>query len=521
MSVLCGAFAVAGSFVMGSAPAFGQDSSDTLSDFAAPRDSFDINHPPRFEKPKGNPSGFGAGKTGFISRKPPPAKKKKSAARPLAPVQTGRAGPVAGPLPPAGYAAFSQAPPSRPAQTIAVTAPRPKPKPPETDPYDPLGVRVGSFLLKPAIELTGGHDTNPGRGSIARGSSVFSVAPELVVRSDWSRHELRADLRGSYNAFPSQPSLNRPYFASKIDGRIDWTHRTWIDLQNRVLVSTDDPGSPNFQTSVTKIPFFATVGGTAGIGHRFNRLEVTAKGNVDRTTYQDSELSDGTTASNADRNLTQYGLQLRGSYEVSPSLKPFVQLDADRRLHDVDIDRTGVQRDSEGFSPRIGTSFEFTRTLTGQASIGYIVRNYKDPSLSPLRGLVTDASLIWSATPLTTVTFTAKTSADETTVAGVSGVLTRDFGLQVDHSFRRWLIGTVKVGYGLDDYVISDTANCGCLVPPSERQDRRFSVSAGVTYKFTREVQAKGELRQEFRRSSQPGNDYTATIVLVGLRLQR
>jgi hypothetical protein len=34
----------------------------------------------------------------------------------------------------------------------------------------------------------------------------------------------------------------------------------------------------------------------------------------------------------------------------------------------------------------------------------------------------------------------------------VSGTLTRDFTLQADHSFRRWLIGTLKVGYGLDDY---------------------------------------------------------------------
>jgi hypothetical protein len=79
----------------------------------------------------------------------------------------------------------------------------------------------------------------------------------------------------------------------------------------------------------------------------------------------------------------------------------------------------------------------------------------------------------------------------------------------------------VKVGYGLDDYVISGTVACSCLVPPEERQDRRFSVSAGITYKFTRELQAKGELRRETRRSSQAGNDYTATIFLVGLRLQR
>ena len=34
-------------------------------------------------------------------------------------------------------------------------------------------------------------------------------------------------------------------------------------------------------------------------------------------------------------------------------------------------------------------------------------------------------------------------------------------------------------------------------------------------------MQIKGELRQERLRSNLPGSDYTANIVLVGLRLQR
>jgi hypothetical protein len=34
-------------------------------------------------------------------------------------------------------------------------------------------------------------------------------------------------------------------------------------------------------------------------------------------------------------------------------------------------------------------------------------------------------------------------------------------------------------------------------------------------------MQLKGELRQSWLRSSVPGADYTATAMLVGLRLQR
>ena len=37
-------------------------------------------------------------------------------------------------------------------------------------------------------------------------------------------------------------------------------------------------------------------------------------------------------------------------------------------------------------------------------------------------------------------------------MAGVSGVIYNDVGLQIDHAFRRWLIGTLKLGLGVDTY---------------------------------------------------------------------
>jgi hypothetical protein len=48
------------------------------------------------------------------------------------------------------------------------------------------------------------------------------------------------------------------------------------------------------------------LGATTGLAQRFNRLDLSVKGSVDRTTYQDSELTDGTSVSNQDRNYWQY-----------------------------------------------------------------------------------------------------------------------------------------------------------------------------------------------------------------------
>ena len=65
-----------------------------------------------------------------------------------------------------------------------------------------------------------------------------------------------------------------------------------------------------------------------------------------------------------------------------------------------------------------------------------------------LQGLLTSASLVWTATPLTTAKFFATTSIDETTVPGVSGVLTHTYTVEVDHDFRRWLTAIGKFTWG-------------------------------------------------------------------------
>jgi hypothetical protein len=377
-------------------------------------------------------------------------------------------------------------------------------------PFDPLGVRAGSFLLRPAIEVTGGYDTNPARSAVAvRGSDFGIVAPELQVNSSWSRHELTADLRGSYTAYGSTPDQDRPAFDGRIDGRIDVTSRTRINLESRLLVATDNPGSPNIQAGLARLPVSTDVGATVGVGQRFNRFDVALRGLIDRTTYQDSRFTDGTTASNEARNFDQYATQLRAGYELTPGVIPFVELDADRRRHDLSVDSFGIDRDSQGRATKIGTTFELSRILTGELSFGYLARDYTDPTLSSIKGPTFDGSLTWVASALTTFKLIAVTRADESTLAGVSGVFTHELGIEVDHAFRTWLDATLKFTGDRDVYV---------GIP---RQDDRYAVAFDLTYKLNREMQIKGELRREWLTSNLPGNDYQAYVAMLGLRLQR
>ena len=289
---------------------------------------------------------------------------------------------------------------------------------PDDDPFGAIGDYAGSFLVKSALEISGGYDSNPGRFVTEKGSPFYVIAPELLVVSDWSRHALVADLRGSFtgygNTFPPPTdgtisgvptNVDRPDFTGHVDGRLDVTSDTRITGQARLRVATDNPGSPNIQAGLAKYPVYVSTGATLGIDQNFNRLQVSAGATFDHTVYQDSKLTNGLSTSNDDRNFNQYGGIARVSYDVMPGLKPFAEVEGDTRVHETFVDRFGYQRNSDGGYVKAGTSFELTRLVTGEISVGYTLRNYQDSRLDRLQGLLTSALVSWSVSPLTTAKF--------------------------------------------------------------------------------------------------------------------
>jgi hypothetical protein len=353
----------------------------------------------------------------------------------------------------------------------------------DDDPFGAVGDYAGGFLIKSAVELSGGYDSNPGRTAVAKGSPFVVVAPEFLAVSDWERHALVADLRGSFtgygNNFPppadgtiaSAPTnLDRPDFTGHIDGRLDVSHDTRLTGEVRLRVATDNPGSPNIQAGLAKYPVYTTLGSTVGVDQNFNRLQLSAGATVDRTVYTDSKLTDGTSTSNDDRNFNQFGGVGRVSYDLLPGVKP--------------------------------------RLLTGELSLGYAARDYVDPRLDRLQGLLTSASLTWTATALTTAKFYSTTSIDETTVPGVSGVLTHIYTVEADHDFRRWLTAIGKFTWGSLDY------------QGDGRRDKIYTVSGDLIYKMTRSLWVRGTLRRDWLDSNIPGNSTASTVAMLGVRVQ-
>jgi hypothetical protein len=384
-----------------------------------------------------------------------------------------------------------------------------RPARPQTDAWEPLGLRLGSFIVSPSITQSLGYDTNPNRSSTAtKGSLLSRTEGELGVRSDWSTHSFTSTLRGGYSYFSTQRDASRPDATGTANLRLNVSRDTDIDLDTRLSLDTQRPGSTNFNAATSERPNVYGYGASAGVTQRFNRLSLNLRGSVDRTSYDNATDTLGGLIRQSDRNVVQYGVRGRMGSELTPGMTPFIEVSTDTRVFDDKADANGFRRGSVGAGARVGTSFELTRLLTGEASVGYQQRSYDDPRLKELRGLVGDAALIWSATPLTTVTLRGTTELADTTLPGVSGSVNRRVGLEVAHALRR-------------NWTITGFANAGrSSFDGNGLTEDTYQLGVRTEYRLTRTTSVRASFTHERLKSTNPGSDYTANIFLLGLRLQ-
>jgi hypothetical protein len=378
----------------------------------------------------------------------------------------------------------------------------------EEDPYEAIGFTTGSFVLKPAVQVTSGYDSNPQRTSGGTGSPVVVVAPELLVRSQFEHHQLNADILTAYTDETKLNAFSHPTINAKVNGRYDVDDDAHADAEAHYLLDADDPGTARFIGRFTKIPLVTTAGGIAGFTQKFEPFEVSVKGAFDHVQFQDAPVIGGGFVSNKDRAFSQYGVQSRVTYELTPEYMPFIDVTFDRRVHDLPVDVNGFRRDSSGMTLEGGVTFALTDYLTGDAAVGYLVRRYDDAALPSVGGFIGDAMVTWQATKATSIQFGAKAQAAESTDAGVTSVFRHDLTIEVDHDFEPQLAGAVSGGVGQDQFI------------GSTRIDNRYFAQLMLTYKLSRLVQFNSTLRQEWLTSNMAGNNERATVATVGVRGQ-
>jgi len=403
-----------------------------------------------------------------------------------------------------------------PPPTIAAAPVIPAKRRPVADdkPFDPVGIMLGDIKLLPTLEEDAGYASNPALLSgPTKGSAYESTQAGLSVQSDWARNELRGSFSGGYADYFSVPQANGPNGNGALDGRLDVSRDIALDAEGRFTVAAQTPGSVTLPTGVAlapnQRPLVETFGATLGGVDKFGDLALSLHGALDRVSYQNATLSDGSIDDLASDDYNDWGLRARAAYQISPVITPFVETVIDTRRYDSLVDASGYARSSNGVLGRAGATLALTGQLTGDASLGYGERQYQDARLPDLRAPLIDASLIWSATPLTTVTLKTSTSLADTTNVGDSGAVTRSYTIDVSHALLRNLTLGASAGYLTDVYA------------GAPLHDATTSFGLRADYNVTRDIVLRASASHAQFVSSAPGSNYINDVFMLGLRLQR
>ena len=143
--------------------------------------------------------------------------------------------------------------------------------------YDAVGIRAGSFFIYPSASLTGLVDTNVFQSPNANADVVLIFSPEVVARSNWTRHELnfgaRADI-GRFNRFNTENYEDASFTAN---GRYDIQREGFLFGGARAAQRHEERSSADEAGGISPTKFWAFEG-TGGWQQRFNRITTRIEG---------------------------------------------------------------------------------------------------------------------------------------------------------------------------------------------------------------------------------------------------
>ena len=402
-----------------------------------------------------------------------------------------------------------------PAPTVAA-APAPAPLrriPADPAPFDPLGLRLGDIGLKPYFEQDVGFASNPlALGGAGVKSSGFETSEAgLSLQSDWSRDDLHGQLKGGYTDYFATPEASGGYGSGVLDGRYDATRDLAFDAEGRFNVTPEPLSSLGLVGADGRNPYIpiATYGASIGAAQKFGDLTLALHGTYDATSYTNVALAGASVSNLASDDYDDWGLRARASYRLSAALSPFVEFDYDVRRYDGETDAEGYERDSQGVAARAGVTLALSQMLTGEASLGYGEREYQDPRLPNASAPLIDASLVWAATPLTTLTLKAATQLNDSVLPGASADINHVYSLELSHALTRQITLGLVGAYGTDNYVgVAQT-------------DASTSFGAKAEYHLNRDIVVKASATRQIYASSVNGGGYSGNVFLLGIRLQR
>ncbi len=264
----------------------------------------------------------------------------------------------------------------------------------ETEQDRPDGFRLGSLRLTPSFDAGLGWTDNAEQAKGGSSDGFYSVDTALGVTSDWDRHELGLELRGSLRAFLSEPDNNQPVITAGGNLRLDMGELTTAELGGVYAFSREERSSAENGAVTGRTNSVQEMGGRFSFSRQVALVQLRGGLGAERTVYG------GQTSGAQPRDNTVFDATLRTSFDNGAVFEPYLEGGFLYRKYDKSChgDPSCIDRTSRGYLVKTGLTVDRGPKLRGEFGVGYRTEYLNDNRLDALQGLVFDGAFVWSPT---------------------------------------------------------------------------------------------------------------------------
>lgn len=316
--------------------------------------------------------------------------------------------------------------------------------------YDANGVRLGDFNFSPSITNSLRYTDNVYATDIGTVHDfIYSVRPDLSLRSDFVRHEINLGFSAEHGLYKDNTGENYTDIDASVTGRIDLTGQTSVPLDLSYQREHIRRGSPD-DRNADEPTVYDLIEAGAGLVHQGHSLAMKALADMKRYVYDESGGIGNTDGSDQDR----YEFSLYNSIGMAEEARiaPYIYSNIKSISYDNDVDFNNIDRDSSEYELGVGTIVELSEITRASFNIGYINRNFSDSSLSDIGALTYGLNLSWEPSPLAMFLVKADRSVEETTILGASASVDTNVSLSMDYELYPNVFLNPNVGYQERDY---------------------------------------------------------------------
>jgi hypothetical protein len=374
--------------------------------------------------------------------------------------------------------------------------------------YDAAGIALGNFILFPTFAAGVSSDDNIFRSAGATASAVFwTLSPRLDLRSQWSQDVLQLYSQLDNYQYDSHGTESRTNWIVGGAGTLGVAPGMVLDVNSSYFGTHESRGSPDISAFALSPTPYTLLHTDASILNQPGPLGLSAGVSYDRRMYDPTKLTGGGVVNNADRNSHVVDMFGKVSYELEPGSSIFARASYNWRDFDLQFDRNGLDRSSDGYRLDTGLQMMFSPVIKGTMFVGYLQQNFKAP-LHSVSGIDFGSQIDWFVTELVTVHLNITRLLTDTTIAGASSEDQRNIRASADYELLRNFIVQANVGYEND------------LFRGASRTDHITTMGLGAKYLIDRRISLYAQYDHGGRDSTVGATNFADNMLSAGITLQ-